>query len=236
MMHIAIVEDERDSQRLLNDDLRRYEKENGETFKISIFSDGMEIVKNYKPIFDIILLDIQMDHLDGFNTAMRIRALDTNVIMIFITNMAQYAIKGYKVDALSYLLKPVPYFALSQELKRSLERVRKREKNYLIIPVEHGFFRLDVSQILFMESERNNVRVHIKDAEYSMAGTIKGMESKLVNQHFFRCNSGYLVNLAHVTGVHDNYALVETYKLQISRPKKKAFLAALTDYLGRGVT
>ncbi len=70
------------------------------------------------PRFDIIFLDVEMENLDGFTTARIIRETDPQVMLIFVTNMGQFAIKGYEVDALSYLLKPVPYFAFSQELKR----------------------------------------------------------------------------------------------------------------------
>jgi DNA-binding LytR/AlgR family response regulator len=65
---------------------------------------------------------------------------------------------------------------------------------------------------------------------------MKDMETKLQGQEFFRSNSGYLVNLAHVKGIDGIFALVGQDRLQISRPRKKAFLAALTDYLGGTLT
>jgi DNA-binding LytR/AlgR family response regulator len=63
-------------------------------------------------------------------------------------------------------------------------------------------------------------------------GTVKDIEAKLDPRHFFRCNSGYIVNMARVTEVQDNFVLLGDYRLQISRPKKRAFMSALTDYLG----
>ena len=235
MVHIAIVEDDPSCQQLLMGYLRRYENDSGECFELSVFSDGIDITESFAPKYDIILLDVQMKCMDGFETARRIRAMDSNVILIFITNMAQFAIKGYEVDALSYLLKPVPYFAFSQELKRSLDRVKKKEKAYLVIPQENGMLRMDVSDIRYIESDKHRVIVHCKDARYSMVGTIKELEQKLAKSGFFRCNSGYLVNLAHVMGVTDGCAVVGSHHLQISRPKKKAFLAAITDYFGGAV-
>jgi DNA-binding LytR/AlgR family response regulator len=236
MIHIAIVDDEIQSQGLLTDYVRRYEKEHGEPFQISTFQDGEEFVEGFEPKFDIILLDIQMDHLDGFSTAKLIRKLDGDVILIFITNLSQYAIRGYEVEALSYLLKPVPYFAFSQELKRSLERLRRRKKQYLTIPGKQGFSRLDVTQIRYIESVKHRVILHAADADYSLVATMKDMETKLQGQEFFRSNSCYLVNLAYVKGIDNIFALVGEDRLQISRPRKKAFLAALTDYLGGTLT
>ncbi|MDR1218451.1 MAG: LytTR family DNA-binding domain-containing protein [Treponema sp.] len=233
MVQVAIVEDDFVTQELLRGYLRRYGTEYKETFEIFVFYDGQEIIKNYRPVFDIILLDVKMESMDGFTTAKHIRAIDNDVIMIFITNMGQYAIKGYEVDALSYLLKPVPYFAFSQEIKRSLQRLQKRKINRLIISNEYGVVRLDPMDILYIERDRHRVSVHTGTHTYSMVGTIKEIQKKLDGDHFFRCNSGYIVNMFHVTGIQDNFALVENHKLQISRPKKKAFLKTLTDYFGR---
>jgi DNA-binding LytR/AlgR family response regulator len=234
MIHIAIVDDELNSQQLLFDYLHRYEIQNNESFEISIFFDGKEIAANYIPQYDIILLDVKMDSMSGFTAAERIRKLDNDVVIIFITNLAQYAIEGYKVDALNYLLKPVSYFTFSEEIKRSLKRVRNQEKSYLTIPIEQGFVRVDVKKILFIESEKQKHRIliHTDDAGYSMVCTLREMESKLQSKNFLRCNSGYLVNLARVIGVQGNFVLVGKHRLQISRPKKKGFLSMLTDYLG----
>ena len=113
MVKIAIVEDERAYQEQFFAYVKKYEAESGERMEISIFSDGYEIVEKYNASYDIIFLDIQLVVMDGMETAKKIRKLDENVILIFITNMAQYAIQGYEVNALDYVLKPVSYFAFS---------------------------------------------------------------------------------------------------------------------------
>jgi DNA-binding LytR/AlgR family response regulator len=232
MFQIAIVDDDVYSQELLQDYLNQYAAACGEHFNVSLFSDGRELIQHYKPYFDIILLDIKMEHIDGFSAAKRIREIDSDVILIFITNIKQYAIKGYEVEALSYLVKPVPYFAFSQELKRSLQRLQKNQKQYLLLPQGTGLLRLDMMNIYYVERIKHRVSIHTGEAAYSIVGTIKEIESKLDPRYFFRCNSGYIVNMAQVTGVQDNFVLLGAYRLQISRPKKKAFMGALTDYLG----
>ncbi|MDF2789921.1 MAG: DNA-binding response regulator, partial [Neobacillus sp.] len=100
MIRIAIVEDEINYQEQLIEFLRRFEKDRGETIEITTYSDGDEIIENYKAQFDIILLDVQMRFMDGMSAAEEIRKSDSEVVIIFITNAAQYAIKGYAVDAL----------------------------------------------------------------------------------------------------------------------------------------
>ena len=109
MLQIAIVEDEADLAQQTKDNVVRYLNEHGLEGNIAVFNDGMDIAENYKPIWDILLLDIEMPLLDGMSAAQKIREQDATVVMIFITRMAKYAIKGYEVDALDFILKPITY-------------------------------------------------------------------------------------------------------------------------------
>ena len=130
MVRIAVVEDEALSRQLLADYLARYSEENGVTFDITYFEDGGAIIGDYRPVYDIILMDIQMTHVDGMTAARAIREVDQEVVLVFITSAAQFAIHGYQVGALSYLMKPLPWFAFSQELSRCLEAVAKRRRRH----------------------------------------------------------------------------------------------------------
>lgn len=232
MVKIAIVEDDSMYQQQLSRYIRSYEEESGEKFDISVFGDGYEIVEKYTANYDIILLDIQMKMMDGMETAKKIRKLDENVILIFITNMAQYAIQGYEVGALDYVLKPISYFAFSQELEKALKRLKIQNNSYLTVSQDKGILRLRTSRISYLESEGHNITVHADNGEYTFRGTMKEMEQKLQSEGFVRCNSGYLVNLRYVEEVKQNTVVVAGDELQISRPRKKAFMEELTDYLG----
>jgi DNA-binding LytR/AlgR family response regulator len=232
MIQIAIVEDEQQMRCHLADYVKRYEAQSNERFNVSLFSDGAEIVYEYKASYDIIFMDIQMDHMDGFSAAKRIREMDADVILIFITNMANYAIRGYSVKAMDFVLKPVSYFVFSQQLQKAVSQVKMRTQSYLALPIEDGMIRLNVSEVLYIESLNHRLIIHSKDAEYAISGTLKGIEQKLERQHFFRCNNCYLVNMAHVKTIRQKIVSVGGCELQISRPRKKAFMNALTDYIG----
>ena len=121
---------------------------------------------------DLILMDIEMPLMDGMTAAKCIRELDQSVIIIFITNMAKYAIKGYAVDALDYVLKPVPYFAFSQQLLKALARLEKRAKHYLTVPVEGGLRRLDTASIYYLESEGHRVLFYTDEGDFSAPGAL----------------------------------------------------------------
>lgn len=232
MTRIAIVEDEAAVREQLAGYVQRYTRQYGTQFEVTMFTDGVEILEDYRPVYDIIFLDVEMQHLDGMETARRIRELDSDVLLIFITNMAQYAIKGYAVGALDYVLKPVPYFAFSQQLQKAVNQLAKRTRHYLAVPVDGGMRRLDAATIYYIESEGHRVHFYTEDGDFSAPGALKALEEKLTGRLFARCNSGYLVNLAQVLGVQQNTVQVGPHELQISRPKRRAFLAALADYIG----
>ena len=232
MPRIAVVDDQPDMRQQLCSMIDQYSRENNCMLEVTAFSDGAQIITNYCKGFDIIFLDVEMKHLDGMTTAERIRQMDADVILIFITNMAQYAIRGYSVGALDYVLKPVPYFAFSQQLLKAVARLEKRAKHYLTVPVEGGLRRLDTASIYYLESEGHRVHFYTDEGDFSAPGALKAFEEKLADCPFARCNSGYLVNLAQVRELRQSTVQVGPCELQVSRPKRKAFLAALTDYIG----
>ena len=232
MIRIALVEDEAEVRAQLQGYVQRHTRQYGTEFAVTEFADGMELLDDYRPVYDILFLDVEMKHLDGMETARRVRELDKDVIIVFITNMAQYAIGGYAVGALDYVLKPVPYFAFSQQLLKAVTRLEKRAKRYLTVPVEGGLRRLDTASIYYLESEGHRVHFYTDEGDFSAPGALKTFEEKLAACPFARCNSGYLVNLAQVRELRQSTVQVGPCELQVSRPKRKAFLAALTDYIG----
>ena len=133
MINLAIVEDEDSYAQQLTEFVNRFQGESGKTFKITRFKDGDEITNGYRGQFDVILMDIEMKLMDGMTAAEEIRKLDQEVVIMFITNMTNYAIRGYQVDALDYVLKPVSYFAFSQKLDRAISRIKKNSTNIISI-------------------------------------------------------------------------------------------------------
>ena len=232
MIRIAIVEDDSNTRKTLQRYLQQYEKENGSRFTIRVFEDGIDIVNDYRPVYDVILMDIQMKKMDGMTAATQIRRADSEVVLVFITNMVQYAIGGYAVNAMDYLLKPLNYFTFAEHMKRVELYLAHKAKNYLVLSTGGGVLRIDTSEIYYMESLGHYLHIHKKDEVVSVLETMKNMEQELCGRGFFRCNNGYLVNLAHVEKIDKYTALVGNDEIQISRPKKKAFMEALTDYLG----
>ncbi len=231
MIRIAIVEDDLSYSNDLRDYLHKYESETNEKFEIATFSDGNEIVDSYHSQFDIILMDIEMKFMDGMSAAEAIRKADKEVVIIFITHTPQYAIRGYEVEALDYIIKPVSYFAFSQRLTRAITRMKKREQKSVIISVKGGVVCLAANTIYYIESQGHDLIYHTSRGEYVTSGTMKESEEALKSLHFFRGSKWYLINLALVEGLEDGAARLKDGKLvSLSRGRKKEFMAALAQY------
>ncbi|MDD2968826.1 MAG: LytTR family DNA-binding domain-containing protein [Lachnospiraceae bacterium] len=232
MLKIAIVEDEQSYVNQLKEYLDRFQKETDEIITVSIFHDGDEITSKYTARFDIILMDIQMKFVDGMTAAKEIRKMDSEVTIIFISNLAQYAIRGYEVDALDYIIKPVTYFAFSQKLSKAVARMQKRKNRFITVTVKGGVQRIDTSDIYYVESFGHNLIFHTKQQDYISGVTMKSAEELLANMNFSRGNKCYLINLEHVEGIQDNCAIINGEKLMLSRNKKVSFMQELTKYWG----
>lgn len=231
-MRIAVVDDEDASTQKLQEYLYRYAKEYAQIIDVQCYNGGFAFINTFKSQFDVILLDVSMPGMDGMETAKRIRRSDPDVVILFITNMAQYAIRGYEVDALDYILKPISYFAFSQRLNRAISRVKNRTRNYVIVSTKNGTKKLDVASIYYVESRGHTLIYHTSTGDYTTTGTMKEIEEKLQPYHFFRCNKGSLVALQHVDGIENGSALVNGDALLISRARKNEFMEALTNCLG----
>ncbi len=230
MIRIALVEDDAGDRALIQDYLRQYEQNSGMKFHLRVFSDGEEIAEDYRAEYDLILLDIEMKYMDGMTAAERIRQVDPDVTLIFITNMPQFAMNGYRVNALDYMLKPVTYFAFSQRLAKALVRMDQRRDKYIIIPQKGGLQKVSVSRIRYVEVFDHDLVFHTTQGDITAKGAMRDVEEQL-GEGFFRCNKCYLLNLDHVDSVQGNDVKVGEDVIQVSRARRKALMDALNDFI-----
>ncbi len=232
MYHIAVVEDEKNYSEQLQAFLKQYEEEHDIKFKVSVFYDGAEILEGYQNIYDIILLDIEMPKVNGMDAAEEIRKVDTDVVLMFITNMAAYAIRGYEVEALDFVMKPVTYYSFAMKMTRAIKRVVKKEQQQIVLTLPGGVKKFGIQQIYYVEVQNHMLHYYTEEGEYVVRGTMQSVESMLASYPFVKCNHWYLVNLAHVTEVKKNTVVVCNHELEISRRNRTPFLKALTEYVG----
>lgn len=230
VIHVAIVEDEEIHQQALREHLLRYAGENDVTFDIRLFANPILLLENYRPVYDLIFMDIQMPDLSGMEAARRLRALDQNVLLVFVTSLAQYAIEGYEVAAMDYILKPVQYFSFAMKLTKAIWRITSDAGEAVEIANSSGTARIRLRDIVYVEISRHTMTYHTHEGTITGTGTLSALEEKLQGKRFARCNSCYLVNLQYVASVKGyQLFLKDGTELQISQPKKKSFMQALKD-------
>lgn len=233
-MKIAIVEDQKVEQERLTSYIQSYCQEHGLSVDITCFNDGIGITSDYQKMFDVIYLDVEMEIMDGMTTAKKIRQVDRDVLIVFVTNHSQVAIQGYSVEAIDFLLKPLSHFVFEEHFKKILRKLPspEEEEAYLYIKNKASTFKIAQKDIFYIESEGHHLHIHTKEETITTSNSLKNMESLLDKKNFFRSNSGYIVNLTYVERIEGSISYVNGVPLQISRPRKKEFMTALTNYVG----
>lgn len=231
MINIAIVEDDKKYQETLNEFLTRYKEEKKEEFQVDIFSNALNFLDE-KKFYNIIFLDIEMPFMNGIDAAKKIRETNKSSTIIFITNMAKYAVKGYEVDAMDFLIKPVEYFNLCLKLDKAM-RIQKEDSTHnILINNASGFMKINISKILYVESSLHYVIYHLEDDEVKVRDSMKNVEENLAIFHFAKCNNSFLVNLEKIDKIQSDDVYIGKDLIKISRSKKKEFLDALAKYYG----
>lgn len=232
MIQLAIVEDDVQERVRLKTYLTRLAGQEKLQFSISEYPSGLAFIEGYHPKFDIILMDIEMPGMDGMETARAIRKIDSEVIIIFITNLAQYAVSGYEVEALDFIVKPVNPHGFAMKMKRAISRTTKKSDDFIQIRTDRENTYLQMSNIKYLEVSGHYVIYHTTNGNLSEYTTMKEAMRKIDKPFFVRCSQSYLVNLRYVSAVKKDTVIVGGDALAISRPQKKSFLMAFSEFLG----
>lgn len=233
LIHVAIVEDVSETVEQFRKFFRRLSEEQPEyTFCLSSFCTADAFLAAYQPMYDLIMMDIEMPGTNGMDASYQLRKMDASVALMFVTNMAQFAVKGYEVDAFDFVVKPVTYPNFKMKMQRILLKLSRRATKSILLNLPEGARRILPSEILYIEVSGHDVVYHTCHGTYTAYGTLKAVEASLDARQFVRCNNCYLVNLNYVVGVQEDDVVLKDARLRISRARKKGFMQDLNNYLG----
>lgn len=233
MIKIALVEDEEQHRLLLQRYLNQYSKETGTALQIDTFGNGLSFLEKYGEGYDIVFMDIAMPHMDGLETARKLRAIDGKVILIFVTSLAKYALKGYEVDAMDFLVKPIDYFHFYLRMDKAVRLSQTKEKVSLLLTTADGKVRVVLDDVEYVESQLHYLVYHTKKGNFRVRGSLRDLPETLQKLPFVRSANSFLVNLSFIEKVSgDDLVLTGGVTLPISRSRKKEFLEALTIFYG----
>lgn len=232
--NIAVIEDDDNSYKKVYELLEKFKQENNIELNVIRFISADSFLENYNQIYSVILMDIQLPGIDGMQAAYKLREIDKTVSIIFITSMVQFAQKGYEVNAVSFMVKPVTYFDFSLKFKKALDISIMNENRNISLNTKNGICRISTDKLIYVEIIKHRLIYHLVDETIEMTGVLKDSEEILKEFGFLRCNQCYLVNPRFITSVKGKEVFIANTSLQISRPKYNQFMKDLTNwYAGR---
>lgn len=233
MVRIKILEDDPVDRDTLVECLRRYEREQDLSLTITTYENPSVFLEDYHLDCDLLFLDIELPLFNGLDTARQLREIDPVVALVFITNMEQYAINGYEVDALDFVVKPINYVRFCAMMRRALRNLPMRNEKELILQTSGSVKRLRISQIYYVEIQDHLLLYHTDQGRVSAWGRLSDVEAELDAWHFARCSSSHLVNLQHITSMTRTEVIVGNTHLPISQRRRKSFSDRVLHYLNK---
>ena len=234
MIKIAIVEDEEEMLNTLKEYIKRFFTSNDLQYDLTCFLTASKLINTYKFEYDLIFMDINLPGVDGMSAVKELRDKDSNVTVIFVTSLAQYAIKGYEVNAFDFILKPINYYNFSLKMNRALPILNAKNNKTIAISNKTNFKTIEVSTIMYIEVIDHKIVIHTTKGNYDSFDTLNKYIDLLKDDSFALCNRSYLINLKYVDEVDQKYVYVGDDALIISRPRRKDFIHAFNMYLGKG--
>lgn len=233
-INIAICDDNKIFCNQLKEFIERYNHDNDARCEVSSFNSGIELLEQYTDDYKIIILDIEMEGMNGIETALEIRKKNQKVIIWFLTVSEAYVMDGYKAEAFRYLLKPLSYEEFSEQFKESIKWVEEKFVTPIVVEYKNETYHLEEDDILFIEVYGHKLIYHLQNQPISAMDSLKNIESKLSKSSFVRIHRSYLINLRKVKTFNKVEIIMENNeKVPISKYKEKEFKQAYTQFWGK---
>ena len=233
-MEVAIVDDEKVIREQIKKLVVKYEPDcNAKTYET-----GEELLAEGKK-YDVVFLDIQMEGMNGIDTARSLREKQEDMVVIFITGVKEYVFEAFDVSAFHYLLKPVEEKKFSEVFERAKKEVKKRttqEQKNIFIKNRNRSFTINWDNILYIENRGKKVEIHTGNEIIETYASMNDLEKQL-GGNFYRCHRGYLVNMAHIAEYeNDSISLSNGENIFMAKERYNEFVKEYMRYLRNGGT
>ncbi len=230
MVRVIIIDDEFPARKLLSE----YVSKLPNLQLCGVCEDAvhaMDVLQ--KEEVDLILTDIQMPELSGLEF---IKSLKKKPMVIFTTAYKEYALDSYELEAIDYLLKPIPFPRFLQAINKVTERLRlkrqaaplDKEKDYFMVKADYKLYRVDYANLIYVEGQSEYVTFHLKDKKRITAYySLKRLEVELPSNEFVRIHKSYIVSLSYIESVEGNMLSIAGQKLSIGKNYKDALMEKL---------
>lgn len=230
MLKIAICEDEQSQRELAKNYINRSLL--NKNYEIFEFKSGEELIANYPQKLDILFLDIQMDKINGMDTARKIRTFDNNVEIIFITGVWDYVQERYEVRAYRYIIKPIDFNSFETQINLCIKDIENQKRPSIVSTYKGEVNKIEIGSILYIETDNRNTLIHTSQKSYRSNMGISKLEKHLEGSTFFRCHNSFLINLEYINKIGKDSVFLGQYEVQVSRHKMKDLKIQFTSFLG----
>lgn len=221
MIRIAICDDEIQARQSVEGFVRQMAEQDGLQVDIMQFQNGTQLLEKYPRPVDVLLLDIELGDWNGLELAKELRKKDAQVQIVFITNMPQFAVGGYKVRAFGYLLKPVSYEEFTLELRELIKSLAESKDADISLRASGETLHLPVSEICYAETYGRKLLVHGLGQSWEISSTIGALEKELALHGFVRCHTAYLVNAKQIQRISGNeFIMTDGEHIPISKHRR----------------
>lgn len=235
VFRVLLVEDDDSDAATLERELERYGVEHGVELSIHRETSAFS-VEELAPRFDLVLLDIELPGINGMEAAEALREHKIDVPLLFVTNLAQYAVHGYAVDALDFLVKPVTPASVTAALGKALRVARRRHETNYVVQSGGESTVIPLRDLIAVEVRAHDLVFHVvgqHSADVQAHGTLAAVERDLGGAAFVRISASCLVNMGRIRRVRrDSVIMDDGEELWFSRGKKRIAMQKIAEYLG----
>lgn len=234
-MKIAIVGDKQTCVEVIKKNLENYDKYKRYNFKVDIYDNGETFLSHYNAFgrFDIIFMDIEIEDVNGIDIVSKIREIDKDVVVIFISNQDCYVAKAFRVGAFQYFKKPINEKEFEIDFTRAIEWHNLKHPKYEF-QTDNSIVILEYKDIIAIEVYQKKIKIYSENGIFTEnpRGSIAVKEEQFKNYNFIRCHRSYLINVSKILMIDKNKIYLKNGKeIPVSRYYYKYVLEASTIYL-----